>query len=293
MGFPPDVYLIGAAKAGTSTLANLLDQHPRVVVSRPKETHFFTLNWDRGLDWYASKFPDSTDSLCIDASTTYAMAPLTGNESNWLDYHKYVGVPERVFSLSPDAKFIYVLRNPISRTYSAYWADIRGGNEKKDFRTTIRENPFYLDVSDYHGQLSVWLERFPLERFSFVLFEDMTKAPERFARECLGFLGVKEPAELHLNEPLNTGYQGTWMGRGLNRVVNSSLRNRPRVWDALVTLQSSAPESARKRLDKVRRGSKPIPAMKQEDREFLSDHFREKNRALERLIGIPLDGWQT
>lgn len=293
MAFPPDVYLIGAAKAGTSTLANLLDQHPRVVVSQPKEPHFFTLNWDMGLDWYASKFPESAHSVCIDASTTYSMVPLTDNRSGWLDYDKYVGVPEKVFSISPNARFIYILRNPISRTYSAYWADIRGGNEKRDFRTTIRENSFYLDVSDYHGQLSVWLKCFPLERFFFALFEDLTEGPELVARECLSFLGEEEPVELRMERPLNTGYQGTRVGRGVNRLVNSSLRNYPRVWDALVTLQSNTPESIRTRVDKLRRGSKPIPTINDEDRKFLSEYFRDKNQALERLIGIPLDRWQT
>ncbi len=293
MAFPPDVYLIGAAKAGTSTLANLLDQHPRVVVSQPKEPHFFTLNWDRGLGWYASKFPNSAHSVCIDASTTYSMAPLAGTESGWLDYDKYVGVPEKVYSISPNARFIYILRNPISRTYSAYWADIRGGDKKRDFRTAIRENAFYLDVSNYHGQLSVWLNCFPLENFFFVLFEDLTEAPELVARQCLKFLGEEEPAELRMERPLNTGYRGTWVGRGVNRVVNSSLRKRPRVWDTLVTLQSNTPESIRVRFDKIRRGSKPIPAIKDEDREFLSGYFREKNQALEDLIGIPLDRWQT
>src|SRR5215216_5348494 len=121
MAFPPEVYLIGAAKAGTSTLAHLLGQHPRIVVSLPKEPHFFTLNWDRGLDWYASKFPGSTYSTCVDASTTYSMAPLTGNVSSWRDYHRFVDVPRKVLSVNPDATFIYIMRDPVARTYSAYW----------------------------------------------------------------------------------------------------------------------------------------------------------------------------
>jgi hypothetical protein len=71
------------------------------------------------------------------------------------------------------------------------------------------------------------------------------------------------------------------------------LRNHPRVWDALVTLQSKTPESVRARFDKIRSGSKPIPPMKHEDREYLSEYFRDKNQALERLIGISLDRWQA
>jgi hypothetical protein len=141
-------------------------------VSQPKETHFFTLNSDRSLEWYVSKFPNSAGSICV-ASTTYSMAPLTGDALNWRDYNKYVNVSKKVFSVNPNATFIYILQDPVARTYSAYWDDVRGGNESRDFRNAISENPFYLDVSDFHGQLSVWLDHFPLERFFFVLFEDM------------------------------------------------------------------------------------------------------------------------
>jgi hypothetical protein len=65
MSFPPESYLIGAQKAGTTTLAYLLDQHPHVTVARTKEPHFFTDNWDRGLGWYKKQFPDSPDACYI------------------------------------------------------------------------------------------------------------------------------------------------------------------------------------------------------------------------------------
>ena len=81
MSFPPEVYLIGAQKAGTTTLAYLLSLHPDICVARTKEPHFFTTYLYKGLDWYKSNFANYENSVCLDASTTYSMAPLSENNS--------------------------------------------------------------------------------------------------------------------------------------------------------------------------------------------------------------------
>ena len=54
--FPPRAFLIGAAKSATTTLADLLNQHPHIFLSNPKEPDFFWINWDRGIDWYRALF---------------------------------------------------------------------------------------------------------------------------------------------------------------------------------------------------------------------------------------------
>jgi hypothetical protein len=287
MSFPPEAYLIGAQKAGTTTLAYLLDQHPHISVARPKEPHFFTHNWDKGLDWYAEQFPDSSDAVCMDASTSYSMAPLTkGSRPNRRKDEDYEGVPARVSSINPGAKFIYLLRDPVERTYSGYWHNVRMGREDQEFRTALLNNPFYLEVSDYHGQLLPWLDHFPLRSFFFALFEDIKEAPERVARDCCRFLGVdEEVASIRLDSAKNQGYRVGWMGRGINRITATypSLRT---------ALKPLVPKSIETLLNSVRAGSEPIPAMKEEDREFLIGYFRERNQELERLIGTPLDRWQ-
>src|SRR3954447_17800429 len=155
MSFPPESYLIGAQKAGTTTLAFLLDQHPHLSIGETKEPHFFTDHWRKGLEWYRKQFPDSANTVCLDASTSYSMAPLT---KGWKhrDPKVYEGIPARVHSVRPDAKFIYLLRNPVDRTYSGYWHDVRMGVKNEPSKTALQRDPFYLDVSDYHGQLLRW-----------------------------------------------------------------------------------------------------------------------------------------
>jgi hypothetical protein len=287
MPFPPEAYLIGAQKAGTTTLAYLLDQHPHIAVARTKEPHFFTHRWDKGLDWYKEQFPDASDAVYMDASTSYSMAPLTeGYKRTWRKDEDYKGVPARIFSINPDAKFIYLLRDPVERTYSGYWHNVRMGNENEKFSTALLNDPFYLDVSDYHGQLLVWLDYFPLSSFFFVLFEDMKEAPERVARECCKFLGVnEETASIRLDSAKNQTYQAGRVGRRINKLA--------RTYPGLRTvLKPIVPKGVKRLLINVKAGSTPVPEMEEEDRDFLVEYFRPRNQSLERLIGMSLDRWQ-
>jgi hypothetical protein len=292
MSFPPRAYLIGAQKAGTSTLAYLLDQHPRITVSRPKEPHYFTHNRDKGLDWYKTKFPDpSGNSVLLDASTSYTMAPLsTGGAGRQGRGDSFKGVPERVFSVAPDARFIYLLRDPVERTYSGYWHSVRTGRESRKFGDALKSDAFYLDVSDYHGQLARWLEYFSLGSFQFVLFEEMREAPERVARECFEFLSVDAGnVPVGLDSAKNQSRSIGWTGRRLNR-LNVEHPGLDKTLKA--ALRPVVPESVRSWVHRLRRGDKPIPPMEEKDREYLIRRFREKKRRLEGLIDIPLDSWQ-
>jgi Sulfotransferase domain len=286
MSFPPEIYLIGAQKAGTTTLAYLLAQHPHITVSQAKEPHFFTDRWDRGLEWYKKQFPDPPDAtICMDASTSYSMAPLTGG---WKRRNPkvYENVPARVSSVSPNAKFIYILRDPVDRTYSGYWHDVRMGMEKEEFRSALAIDPFYLDVSNYYGQLLRWLDYFSPRSFFFVLFEDLKEDPERALRGCHEFLGVNGiNASIGLHSAQNQSYQVGWVGRKMNKlaVTHPGLRT---------ALRSVVPGSVRRLVSSVKGGSVTVPAMKDEDETFLVEYFRETNHNLERLIGTSLGRWR-
>ena len=95
----PTVIVIGAAKCGTTSVHEYLDDHPEVAMSAEKELNFFVeeKNWPRGIAWYESQFdPD---------------APVRGESSpTYTAYPEYHGVPERIRSVVPDAKLIYLVR---------------------------------------------------------------------------------------------------------------------------------------------------------------------------------------
>jgi hypothetical protein len=284
MSFPPECYLIGAQKAGTTTLAYLLDQHPHATVGQTKEPHFFTDNWTQGLDWYRKHFPDSRDTICIDASTSYSMAPLT---EGWKHRNPrvYEDIPAKIHSVSPDAKFIYLLRDPVDRTYSGYWHDVRMGVKNEEFRTALQSNPFYLDVSDYYGQLLRWLDHFPLTSFHCVLFEDMKQRPQQVVNECFAFLGLGG-VSIRLDSARNESRQVGWIGRRVNQIeiAYPGLRT---------VLKSALPTGIMRFVQSVKAGSAPLPVMAEEDRRFLVEYFRERNQKLQRLIGRSLEAWRS
>lgn len=283
MSFPPEVYLIGTQKAGTTSLAYLLSQHPDICVARTKEPHFFTTYLYRGLDWYKGNFSNYENSVCLDASTTYAMAPLSENNSK---KGRLQGVPQRIHSISSNAKFIYLLRDPIERTYSAYWHYFNIGCEGKKFGEAIKNDFFYLDVSNYYGQLALWLEYFSLDSFLFILFEDLKKNPAKVAEECFQFMGVSsENIKVKLEAPKNKSRYVNFVGRQCNRLFFTL-----DMWGH----SHFAPSILRKTCKKLTTDfNKKIPPMSETDKLFLSEYFSEKNRQLAFLTGLSLDQWQV
>ncbi|MGL5835461.1 MAG: sulfotransferase domain-containing protein, partial [Waterburya sp.] len=66
MPFPPEVYLIGAQKAGSTTLAYLLSQHPDICIAKNKEPHYFTGNSSKSWAWYQQQFLNQEKTICLD-----------------------------------------------------------------------------------------------------------------------------------------------------------------------------------------------------------------------------------
>jgi hypothetical protein len=190
-----------------------------------------------------------------------------------------------VHSVRPDARFIYLLRDPVDRTYSGYWHDVRMGVRNGAFGAAVRRNPFYLDVSDYHGQLLRWLEYFPLSSFRFVLFERMKDSPQEVVEDCLTFLGLPGADSITMDSAQNQSYQVGWVGRQVNRIEIAFPGLR-------AVLKSALPGGIKALVQRVKAGSGRLPAMSDEDRRFLVEYFRERNQNLERLIGLSLDGWK-
>lgn len=283
MNFPPRSYLIGAQKAATTSLAYLLDQHPKVLLSTPKEPHFFSVNWHEGEDWYRAKFSGaSDDTILIDASTSYSMAPVSDKCPNSRLRPKWGrAVPERIHSVSKDAKFIYLLRSPADRVYSAYWHNVRYGREPLPFREAIDAHPFYLDTSEYCAQIELFLKYFKLEDFLLIDFQDFSRKPEHYAAECLEFIGAPDCAfELALEEEKNVSFQFNSTGRALQRLLGTE-KNMRSVNSFIKTL---IPGGIHERLKQVI--SQDVPGMTGEDRAYLEEYFSEGLDRLRSLTGF-------
>ncbi len=125
--------IIGAQRAGTTSLYDYLVAHPKVVTAKRKEVHYFDLNFTEPLGWYRDYFP----------GRMRAMGKITGEASPYYMFHP--AVAERVRDILPEARFIVLLRDPIERAFSHYHHERRLGTEPLSFEQAIDAEPSRLE----------------------------------------------------------------------------------------------------------------------------------------------------
>jgi hypothetical protein len=135
--------------------------------------------WERRLwrseERYLELFrPSGGARILGEASTNYTKLPLTP------------GVPERIAAFNPEARFIYLLRDPIQRAVSHYWHMVRHHAEYRPIADAFRRDPQFVAVSDYMTQLRAFLDRFDRDRIAVLVHERLVGRPLRFrrTREC-------------------------------------------------------------------------------------------------------------
>lgn len=194
----PNFLVIGAMKAGTTSLYEYLRLHPQVYVPDTKELNFFLAeyagthplrppeqtNWRRGLDWYASQFRASAGATAIgEVSPNYTKFP------------HYPGAPERIHDLIPDVRLIYVVRHPLERLRSHYLHDVSIGRQRSPLREVVFDDTRYIDASRYAMQIERFERFFDPDRILLLTSEELRSHPHTSVDRILAFVGV-EPALL-------------------------------------------------------------------------------------------------
>jgi hypothetical protein len=109
IGKLPDFLIVGCQKSGTTFLGISLQKHDDVYM-RPWEVHFFDREFHRGIEWYKSLF--DSDKICGEQTPRYVLT------DKWV---------ERIYNAIPNAKLIFIMRNPVERAYSQYQHYVRKG----------------------------------------------------------------------------------------------------------------------------------------------------------------------
>lgn len=177
----PNLIIIGAGKCGTTSLHRYLSAHPEIFMSGQKELQFFQRDdWEERLPWYESQFPVDAP-VRGESSPIYTMYPFAEH------------VPERIHSLVPDAKLIYLVRDPVDRLAAHYVEHRALRIETRPFHEVLadaspRNN--CVAASRYATQLEQYLAWFPLSNV-LVLEQDELRVDRADAlRRIFAFLGV-------------------------------------------------------------------------------------------------------
>jgi hypothetical protein len=178
----PNLLVIGAMKCGTTSLHRYLASHPQISMCRDKELEFFVEEraWSRGLPWYEARFPPKPGARVYgESSPLYTAFP------------RWKGVPERMHGVVPDAKLIYLVRDPIDRLVSHYVHDYADGFEDRPPGEALADlEGKYVWGSRYFMQLEQYLPYFPPERILIVEREELLGERRPTLRRLFEFLGV-------------------------------------------------------------------------------------------------------
>jgi hypothetical protein len=203
----PSFVIIGAQKAGTSSLYTYLARHPAIGPSHKKEIQYFSYRYGRPELWYRAHFPTRR------ALARMPGGGITGEASPYYLFHPHA--PRRVADTLPQAKIIALLRDPVARAYSNYNHHVRLGWEPLSFEDAIAAEPerlagerermladpayyshnfrifSYLARGLYLEQLEAWAAHFPRDRMLVLQAEQLFTEPERTYLEVLDFLGLE------------------------------------------------------------------------------------------------------
>lgn len=192
-GCLPTIVGIGAMKAGTSALHRYLDAHPDTAMSAPKELNFFfgtapdgeaidgwspRGNWWRGEDWYRRHFPDDR---------------LVGGEiSPGYTSPDHPHAAQRMAATVPDARLLYLVRDPLARAVSQYRHHVRDGAETRGLADALLAPASqYVARSRFHERLLPFLTHFAASQVLVIAQEDLEadrRSTMRRVHEHVGLL---------------------------------------------------------------------------------------------------------
>lgn len=199
-------------KGGTTSLFYYLREHPQVFTPAFKAPEFFAgkSHTRRGLDWYRKQFAACPpDAVAVgEASNVYTKYPT------------YRDVPSRIAEHIPNARLIYVVRDPIDRIRSHYQHRVTEGREKAPFSKAVFETSIYIDYSKYAMQLEQYLEHFPREQILVITSESLRSDRAATIERVYRFLGV-DPA--FVPSSLDREFQQT-QDRALRSIVPPAVR---------------------------------------------------------------------
>ena len=221
----PDFMIIGAMKAGTTTLHAYLRRDDRIFMASPKEPQFFSRDhvYSRGIKWYKSLFSNaSPEHVCGEASTCYSRWPA------------YPDAPARIAEHAPHVKFIYVMRHPVDRLYSHYAHTMQVRRSRDAAYRVVSVDEFIetdvdaVSASLYIRQIERYLEFFSRSRFLFLTFDELSADPSPVLQKVQRFLNL-EPAVLENGKPLVTNRTGDLMARSRIKKIVRSVQAAPGV----------------------------------------------------------------
>jgi hypothetical protein len=226
----PTFFIIGAPKAGTTSLNFYLEQHPEIQMSEVKEPAFFAPPLGSATSKLGLSRVDMIDSLDRYERLFDPTMRVRGEGStNYAEYPFRQGVPERIKERVPEAKFIYMVRDPVARTVSHYDHLVASAGERRPLAEIMSDLPDprapCICASLYAMQLELYLHHFSQERMLVIDQADLRADRRSTLSRIFSFLAVDEEFDTsRFNEELLKGNEHRAYPPDLARFVSHTVR---------------------------------------------------------------------
>jgi hypothetical protein len=272
----PNLFIIGAQKCGTSSLHHYLGLHPEIGMSPSKELNFFSHErvWRLGRAWYEQQFPE---------------APVRGEGSpSYSEFPFFPFVPERIKAYSPDARFVYLVRDPIERFIGGWHFEYCYGKDRRPFAELVErlDDNIHVARSSYATQLERYLAHFEENRILVVDQHDLRHDRTATLRRIFRLVDVDDRfTSPRLDVEENVLEQARWLTPAGRRIESMLLpllgRSGMRRLRALVPV----------RLSWLEREPEPRPVVEGELRERLLERLAPEADRLRALTGLRFESW--
>ena len=323
----PDIrfLIIGAQKAGTTSLFEYMRRHPEIHMPSEKEISFFSRRYPMGVEWYTNTVVRgaSPNAVCGEASVGY----MCGTPHANIAENERLGsaaddrfsepleniIPRRIKALLPDVRLICLLRDPVERAYSHYQMAILEGAEQRSFddaiaslltdqalqtaRVTPTASNGYIVNGEYHRVLAGYLQVFPREQLLVVFSDELSSNTSATLIRIYDFLGVSPN---FLPDNLGVRYRAAATERRISGFDLYSWQEYMAKFGPLRTFWHGLPAALRTKIDRsyrlisyrmtmwnARRGE-PASGISDETQALLARYYLSDSEALGQLLGLEI-----
>ncbi len=311
----PNFFIVGAPKAGTTSLCRYLQQHAQIFMSPVKEPNYFAseVRPERFAAQYRQRAQKTVENLRERLRQPLAGDPYPeGIIAEWDDYvelFRGAGAADaigeasvcylwsasaagNIYAAIPRARIIMILRDPAERAFSQYLHNARDGVVTRSFREQIELaacekhdefQPLYpfLENGFYFDQVTRFLDRFPRERVRIFIYEEAWRNPAGFLKQVFEFLNV----DSHVTVDFSKRELAQRAPRSLatNQILNTT--------GAGPILRKMIPQPIRTKARSILFKPEGSASMDARDRQFLREYYRADVQKLAELLGRDLHEW--
>lgn len=282
----PNFFIVGASKAGTTSLYEYLKKIPEIYMSTVKEPSYFcTTSYPENLflevirdkKKYLNLFSKVKDEMGIgEASALYLIDPQA---------------PELIYKKLPHARIIIILRDPIERAYSHYLHAIRVGSEKLPFSDAIKNaydekikgvestKGLLLEIGYYSKPVKKYLDIFGKNQVKIIIFEEFIQNSDKIIKEILNFLGIEYSSPIITTKVYNP--YGAPKNKFSQKLLASNIIKK-------IATKLFSHDFVKSTAEQFLIKNIPKPRMLEKDRLFLKELYKNDVKKLEKILNRSL-----